>query len=89
MTLTCRDAKVRNSRSAVPGTPTMLAPRRVRSEMSPTELIPFAISGSSSTRRPEIRVPRAPGLKVFLIRIGMRLATAGAIVSECSTLAPK
>jgi len=34
-------------------------------------------------------VPGASGLNVFLMRIGMRLATAGAIVAECSTLAPK
>ena len=89
MTLTRRAASVRNSRSAVPGTPTMLAPRSVSSEMSPTELMPLAISASSSTRWLEIRVPGASTLKVFLIRIGMRFATAGAIVAACSTFAPK
>jgi hypothetical protein len=31
---------------------------------------------------PEMSVPGAPGLNVFLIRIGIRLATAGAIVAE-------
>ena len=43
-------------------------------------------------RRPrlrEISVPGAAGLNVFLIRIGIRFATAGAIVAECSTFAPK
>ncbi len=34
-------------------------------------------------------VPGAPGLNVFLITIGIRRATAGAMVAECSTFAPK
>ena len=51
-------------------------------------MIPFASLPSSAALR-EISVPGASGLNVFLIRIGMRLATAGAIVAECSTLAPK
>ena len=88
MTFTRFAASVRNSRSAVPGTPTIPAPRSVKSEMSSTELIPFAID-VSSVRWAEMRVPGAEGLNVFLIRIGMRLATAGAMVAECSTFAPK
>ena len=46
-------------------------------------------SASSLARWLEISVPGADGLNVFLMRIGMRFATAGAIVAECSTLAPK
>ena len=42
-----------------------------------------------SPRLLEMSVPGAAGLNVFLIRIGMRLATAGAIVAEWSTFAPK
>ena len=42
MTLTWRAASARNSRSAIPGTPTIVNPRIVSSVRSPTELIPFA-----------------------------------------------
>ena len=50
-----------------------------------------ALAPASRRPRPgrEISVPGASGLNVFLIRIGMRFATAGAIVAECSTFAPK
>ena len=87
-TLTRRAASVRNTRSATPGTPTIPGPRSVSSARSPTEVMPFASFPSSSAVR-EISVPGAPGLNVFLIRIGMRFATAGAMVAECSTFAPK
>ena len=66
----------------------MPGPRSVSSARSPTDVIPFASFPSSAALR-EISVPGAAGLKVFLMRIGMRLATAGAIVAECRTLAPK
>ena len=88
MTLTPRAASARNSRSAVPGTPTMLRPRSVRSVRSRTELMPFARC-SWPPRLREMSVPGAAGLSVFLIRIGIALATAGAIEAECSTVAPK
>ena len=87
-TLTPFDASVPNTRPATPGTPTMPGPRSVSSARSPTDVIPFA-SFPSSTALREISVPGASGLNVFLMRIGMRFATAGAIVAECSTFAPK
>ena len=86
--MTRRAASARNSRSATPGTPTIPGPRSVSSDRSPTDVIPFAIRPSSSALV-EISVPGASGLNVFLIRIGMRFATAGAIVAEWSTFAPK
>jgi hypothetical protein len=82
------DASVRNTRPATPGTPTIPGPRSVSSDRSPTDVIPFASFPSSSALR-EMSVPGASGLNVFLIRIGMRLATAGAIDAEWRTLAPK
>ena len=87
-TLTPFDASVPNTRPATPGTPTMPGPRSVSSARSPTDAIPFA-SFPSSTALREMSVPGASGLNVFLMRIGMRLATAGAIVEECNTFAPK
>ena len=87
-TFTRRAASVRNTRSATPGTPTIPGPRSVSSARSPTDVIPFASCPSSSAVR-EMSVPGASGLNVFLIRIGMRLATAGAMVAECRTFAPK
>ena len=88
-TLTRREASARNNRSATPGTPTIPGPRSVSSDRSPTEVIPLATLPAASAALREISVPGASGLNVFLIRIGMRFATAGAIVAECSTLAPK
>ena len=88
MTLTPRAANARNTRSATPGTPAIPGPRSVSSERFPTDVIPFASFPSSSAVR-EMRVPGAVGLNVFLIRIGMRFATAGAMAAECSTFAPK
>ena len=70
------------------GTPTIPGPRSVSTVRAPTELMPFA-GRSPPLERREIIVPAASGLNVFLIRIGMRFATAGAIVAECSTFAPK
>ena len=87
-TLTPLPASVPNTRPATPGTPTIPGPRSVSNASSPTDVIPFA-SFPSSTALRAISVPGAAGLKVFLIRIGMRFATAGAMLAECSTLAPK
>ena len=67
----------------------MPGPRSVSSDRSPTDVMPFASAPSLSSARREINVPGAAGLNVFLIRIGIRFATAGAIVAECSTFAPK
>ena len=89
MTFTRREARVRNKRSAMPGTPTIPAPRSVSSERSPIDVMPFARPSPSALRLEEMSVPGAAGLKVFLIKMGMRLATAGAMVAEWSTFAPK
>ena len=66
----------------MPGTPTMPGPLSVRSDSCPTVVMPFARASPGSLFAPEINVPGADGLNVFLIRIGMRLATAGAMVAE-------
>ena len=88
MTLTLWVARALNRRSEVPGTPTMFIPRREKRAISSTELIPLA-TPSQFSERSEINVPGADGFRVFLMRIGMFLATAGAIVAEWSTFAPK
>ena len=89
ITLTRDPASVRNRRSAMPGTPTIPGPESVSSDSCPTVVMPLASVSPGSLFAPEIKVPGADGLNVFLIRIGMRLATAGAIVAEWMTLAPK
>src|SRR5207247_1642601 len=88
ITLTRRCASARKRRSATPGTPTIPGPRSVSSARSPTDVIPFASFPSSSPRL-EMTVPGADGLNVFLMSIGICFATAGAIVDECRTRAPK
>ena len=88
ITLTRRCASARKRRSATPGTPTIPGPRSVSSARSPTDVIPFASFPSSSPRL-EMTVPGADGLNVFLMTIGICFATAGAIVDECRTRAPK
>ncbi len=88
MTFTLCEASARKRRSAVPGTPTMLMPRSVRRVISSTEVIPFA-TPSPLCGRFAIRLPGAAGFIVFLMRIGIPFATAGAIVAEWSTFAPK
>ncbi len=82
MMFTRAAASVRNRRSATPGTPTIPGPLTVRSDKLSTVVMPFAADSPGSERAPEISVPGADGLNVFLIRRGMRLATAGAIVAE-------
>ena len=82
MTLTRLAASVRNSRSAIPGTPTMPGPRSVSSDRPSTVVMPLASVSAASPALFEMSVPGAGGLNVFLMRIGIRLATAGAIVAE-------
>ena len=77
-TLTPLAASVPNTRPATPGTPTMPGPRSVSNARSPTDVIPFASFPSYFALR-EMSVPGASGLNVFLMRIGMRLATAGSL----------
>ncbi len=48
-----------------------------------------AASGPSTGELPVMSVPVPPNLRLFRIRTGMALATAGRIVLGCSTLAPK
>ena len=88
ITLTLAAASAPNSRWAVPGTPTMLRPRRVSNVMLSMELMPLAAPSQLSLVF-EMRVPGAEGSRAFLIRIGIDFATAGAMAAECSTLAPK
>ena len=88
ITLTLWEARALNKRSEVPGTPTIFIPRKVRRAMSSTDVIPLATPSQSSARS-EINVPGASGLSVFLIKSGIFLATAGAMVAEWRTFAPK
>ena len=76
-----------NSRCAVPGTPIMPAPSRLTSAMRSMLVIPLT-SGSRSERS-WISVPGRSAANVFLIQIGMRFCTAGAMVAGWMTLAPK
>ncbi|MDQ1241006.1 MAG: hypothetical protein QG550_256 [Pseudomonadota bacterium] len=76
-----------NNRCAVPGTPIMPAPSRFTSAMRSTVVMPLT-SGLGAVRS-WISVPGASGAKVFLIQIGMRFWTAGAMVCGWMTLAPK
>ena len=90
MTFTRREASARNSRSAVPGTPTMLSPRSVSSVMSPTERDALGRHARRRRRLREISVPGADGIERVLDQNRNRFARPpGAIVAECSTLAPK
>ena len=76
-----------NRRCAVPGTPIMPAPSRLTSAMRSIVVMPLT-SGSGSERS-WISVPGLSAANVFLIQIGMRFCTAGAIVAGWITLAPK
>jgi len=61
--------------------PTMPGPLTVSSDRSPTVVMPLASVSPVSVRLPEMSVPGAVGLNVFLMTIGIFFATAGAIVA--------
>src|SRR5262249_8466952 len=70
------------------GTPTMFNPRSVNNVRLPIDVTPVAKRWPLVNFRRMV-VPGAPGLRVFLIRMGIALLTAGAIVAGWSTFAPK